>query len=74
MINIKRTERIRNDRILDTYNRKSLADLVIEHQLQTLGHWLKKEDSSIKKFAFYTTNRERYHRGRPRHTYVKLTK
>ena len=73
MLNIKRTDRIRNDRILDTCNRRNPADLPIECQLRTLGHWLRKEDSSIKTYALYTSNREKNRRGRPRHTYVKLT-
>ena len=72
-LNIKRTDRIRNDRILDTCNRRKLADLLIERQLRTLGHWLRKEVSSIKKHPLYTTNRGQNRRGRPRHVYVKLT-
>ena len=54
MLNIKRNYRIRNDRILDTCKRKNLADLLIERQLQTLSHWLRKDDSSVKKYALYT--------------------
>ena len=73
MLSIKRINRIRNDRILDTRNRRNLADLLIERQLRTLGHWLRKEDSSVKKYALYTTNRRKNRRERPRHTYVKLT-
>ena len=57
MLNIKRTDRIRNDRILDTCNRRNVADLLIERQLRTLDRWLRNEDSSIKKYALYTTNR-----------------
>ena len=57
MLNIKRTDTIRNDRILDTCNRRNVADLLIERQLRTLDHWLRNEDSSVKKYALYTTNR-----------------
>ena len=58
---------------MDTCNRRNLGNVLIEHQLQTLGHWQRKEDSSIKIYALYTTNRGKNHRGRPRHIYVKLT-
>ena len=57
MLNIKKTDRIGNDRILDTCNRRNLADLLRECQLRTLGHWVRKEDSSIKKYTLNTTNR-----------------
>ena len=57
MLSITRTDTVRNDIILDTWNRRNLADLLIECQLQTLGHGLRKEDSSIKKCTLYTTNR-----------------
>ena len=73
MLSIKRTGRIRNDRILDTCNRRNLVDLLIERRLQTLGHWLRKEHSSFKKYALYTTDRGKNRRGSPRRTYVKLT-
>ena len=70
MLNSKRTDRIKNDRILDIYDRGNLADLLIEHQLRTLGHWLRKEDLPIKKYVLYTTNRGKNCKGRPRHTYI----
>ena len=73
MLNIKRTGRIRDDRILYTSNRRNLADLLIERQLRTLGLWLRKKDLSIKTYALYTTNRRQNRRRRPRHTYAKLT-
>lgn len=34
---------------------------------------MRKEDSSIKKYALYTTNRRKNHRGKARHTCVQLT-
>ena len=70
MLNIKRTDRIRNDRILDICNRRNLADILINRQLRTLGHWLRKEDSSIKKYALYTTDRGKNRRRRPEWRHV----
>ena len=37
MLNIKRTDRIRSDRILDTCNKRNFADLLIECQLRSLA-------------------------------------
>ena len=45
MLNIKRTGRIRNDRLLDICNIRIFADLLTECQLRTLGHWQRKEGS-----------------------------
>ena len=70
VLSIKRTDRIRNDRMLDTHNRRNFADLLRERQLRTLGHWLRKEDSSFEKYLIYTTNRGKNRGGRRRPTYV----
>ena len=72
MLNIKRTDKISNQRILGKVKRKDLIDTVIGRQLRSLGHWLRKPPTSIiNKYALYTTNLERNRRGRPRMTYVK---
>lgn len=73
MLNIKRTARIINERILDTCNKINLGDLLIERQLHPLGHWLTKEDSSIKMYTLCTIKRGKNCRGRPRDANVKLT-
>ena len=72
MLNIKRTDRLRNERVLEICNRRNLADEVTKQQLRTLGHWLRKQGSTISKYALFNTNKGKNRRGRPRHTYVKL--
>ena len=72
MLNIKRTDRVRNERVLEISNRRDLADVVTKQQLRTLGHWLRKQGSTISKYALFNSNKDKNRRGRPRHTYVKL--
>ena len=52
---------------------KNPCILLMQRQLRSSGHWLRKENSSIKKCALYATNRGTNRRGRPKHTYIKLT-
>ena len=72
LLNIKRTDRVRNERILEIVGRKNLADLVAQRQMRTLGHWLRKENSTISKYALYTTNKGKNRRGRSRTIFTKV--
>ena len=47
--------------------------MLLSKQLRVLEHWLRRPpETTIKKYALYTTNQGRNRRGRPRATYVKL--
>ena len=64
MLNIKRIDRVSNQRILNIMKKKNLAETVIIRQLRSLGHWLRiPADSIINKYALYTTNEGRGRRG-----------
>ena len=75
MLNIKRTDRIRNDRMLGKCNRRNFADLLTESQLRTLGHGKErgKKSHHLKDTRSTLPTDEKIARGRPRPTYVKLT-
>ena len=75
MLNIKRTDTIRNDRMLGKCNRRNFADLLTESQLRTLGHGKErgKKSHHLKNTRSTLPTDEKIARGRPRPTYVKLT-
>ena len=52
--------------------RKRLSEMLLLKQLKVLGHWLRRPtETTIKKYALYTTNQGRNRTGGPRATYVK---
>ena len=72
MLNVKRTDRIRNKDLLATINEASLMSTVIERQLRWLGHALRKGDSQlIGQLALYCSEHGRRKRDRPRTTHQK---
>ena len=72
LFNIRRTDRVTNQHILNVTQRKNLSDTLLVKQLRVLGHWLRRpDDATIKMYALYTTNQGKNGRGRPRATYVK---
>ena len=58
MLNIKRTDRVRNVNVLNTVSRPPLSTTVKQRQLKWLGHTLRK-DSLASKYSLYMS------RGRP---------
>ena len=71
LLGIKRTDRVRNSVVLQAVNRKDLCCTVHRRQLKTLGHWLRKEDSVVQRYALYLPSHGRNRRGRPRLTYAR---
>jgi len=71
ILNIKRIDRVTNQHILNVTQRKNLFDIFLQKQLRALGHWLRRPiDTTIRRYALYTTNQGKNRRGRPRNTYV----
>ena len=78
MLNIRRTDRIRYEIILQTVNQQPLYDSVKARQLRRLGHVLRKQNDDLpRKYILYHPEQGRRKRGRPRllyHKYIeKLT-
>ena len=72
LLNIRRTDRVTNQHILNVTQRKSLSETLLIKQLRVLGHWLRRPgDATIKMYALYTSNQGQNWQGRPRATYVK---
>ena len=72
MLGIRRIDRVSNAHVLQKTKRSNISDKLLQQQLRTLGHWLRRPDGeNIKRYALYTTNQGRGRRGRPPHTYVK---
>ena len=75
ILNIKRTDRVRNETVLGLVGRPPLADIVTERQLRRLGHVLRQdEDSTLHRFAIYCPQHGKRKRGRPRllfHKYMQ---
>ena len=72
MLGIRRTDRVTNARVLQQTQRNNISDKLVQQQLRTLGHWLRRPDGEIiQRYALYTTQEGRGRRGRPPLTYVK---
>ena len=72
LLNIRRTDRVTNQHILNVTQRKNLSETLLIKKLRVLGHWLRRpNDATIKMYALYTTNQGKNRRGRPPATYVK---
>jgi Domain of unknown function (DUF6451) len=78
MLNIRRTDHIRNKTVLQTVNQQSLSDCVKSRQLWRLGHVLRKHTDDLpRKYILYHPEHGRRKRGLTRllyHKYIeKLT-
>ena len=72
LFNIRRTDRVRDQYILNVTQRKKLSEALLIKQLRVLGHWLRRPDyATIRMYVLYTTNQGKNRRGRPCATYVK---
>ena len=72
-LNIRRKNRVTNQHVLNVTQRKDLSKILLSEQPGVLGHWLRRPpETTIKKYALYTTNQGRNRRGRPRAAYLKL--
>ena len=69
MLNIKRTDRVRNTDIFERVNKTSLCNVLYQRQLRALGHWIRRADSIVRTYALYKNSSGRNRRGRPRLTY-----
>ena len=70
MLGIRRTDRVRNEEVLQRVQRSNLSNLMYKRQLRSLGHWIRKDDI-IRRFALYKNCFGRNRLGRPRLNYNK---
>ena len=57
LLNIRRTDRMTNQHILNVTQRKNVSETLLIKQLRVLWHWFRRpDDVTIKMYALYTTN------------------
>lgn len=72
ILNIKRTDRVRNEKILDLVEKPPLSVIVVERQLRRLGHILRQDQNSFpNRYALYWPQHGKRKRGRPKLLYHK---
>lgn len=72
MLGIRRLCQITNSYVLQPTKRSNLVDMLINIQLRVLGHWLRRlVESTMNRYALFTTNEGRGRRRRPLTTYVQ---